>query len=284
MTRWSILIGFSVVLACGLLVLRCSRPNSNALKSQQNSHLTFYGVAVDDTVPWRNNDRPMNGSSTTIAEYISKDATELFPSPDRTLRLTVEETPEYTPPDPSLWANVLDYGAVRDASVDSTTGIQAALDSGKPVVWIPGKVNYQGYRVSGTLTVPASVKLIIGPQPLITAEGTYFADKNAVKPVFRVAAESPDPLIFEGILVSATGAANGAIGMEHAAKRTCVLDVRIRAGVKAEPEGSQVRPDTEVVTVTFHDHHRHVSRRFQLAKRRHETRHQQTGGRLGVVA
>lgn len=43
-----IVIGCAILLACALLVLRLNRSNIGILKTQQNSYLIFYGLAVDE--------------------------------------------------------------------------------------------------------------------------------------------------------------------------------------------------------------------------------------------
>ena len=54
------------------------------------------------------------------------------------LRLPVKMTPEYVNSDLDQWANVTAFGAtVDDESDDDAPGIQAAIDSGQPVVYFP---------------------------------------------------------------------------------------------------------------------------------------------------
>ena len=80
-----------------------------------------------------------------LAEYTSHWTSALFNSPRRALHLPVEETPEFHTNDLAQWANVVSYGATpnNDAG-DDTDGIQAAIDSGRPIVYLPcGR-----YRVS----------------------------------------------------------------------------------------------------------------------------------------
>jgi len=54
------------------------------------------------------------------------------------LRLPVKEAPEYYNSDLTQWANVIDYGATPDNDDDDDAiGIQAAIDSGKAIVYLP---------------------------------------------------------------------------------------------------------------------------------------------------
>ncbi len=109
---------------------------------------------------------------TTVQEYSSQVPTSVFPhSGGLMLNLPVKETPEYVNNDTTQWANVRDYGA-RDADRfydnpanpnDATAGIQAAFNSGKPVVYFPAVgSNGSAYQIYRDITIPASVKLIIG--------------------------------------------------------------------------------------------------------------------------
>ena len=54
------------------------------------------------------------------------------------LRLPIRETPDYENSDLSQWVNAMDFGATpNDDSDDDAPGLQAAIDAGKPVVYLP---------------------------------------------------------------------------------------------------------------------------------------------------
>lgn len=76
-----------------------------------------------------------------------------------TLDLPVKDSPKYHSNNFSEWASVLDYGATRnDDSDDDAAGIQAAIDSGKEVVYFPwGK-----YTIKSPVIVRGAVKKIDG--------------------------------------------------------------------------------------------------------------------------
>lgn len=75
-----------------------------------------------------------------------------------TLNLPVKESPEYNNSDFSLWANVEHYGAIPDDDLDDSAGIQAAIDSGKEIVYLPTGV----YSISNSIAVRGKVKKIDG--------------------------------------------------------------------------------------------------------------------------
>lgn len=85
-----------------------------------------------------------------------------------TLRLPVPPVPpSFTSTDPADWANPLDYGAgngVGGEGNDDVAGIQAAMNSGKPIVYYPKKVN--GDRAwfafkGGAISIPVTVRRVL---------------------------------------------------------------------------------------------------------------------------
>jgi hypothetical protein len=98
-------------------------------------------------------------------EYSTHTVTSLNPSPAKTLNLPIEETPEYYNNNFADWANVNAFGATVDNDQDDDTpGIQRAIDSGKPMVYLPNGA----YHLKSPLFVRGNVKKIIGFQSLIT--------------------------------------------------------------------------------------------------------------------
>ncbi|NQX39134.1 Pectate lyase superfamily protein [Pedobacter steynii] len=75
----------------------------------------------------------------------------------------------------SEWANVDDYGAIGDGLTDDMAAIQLALNAGKKVVFLPKNK----YRISGTLSIPAAVKQVLGAGARIETGGVKF-EVNAV--------------------------------------------------------------------------------------------------------
>jgi hypothetical protein len=100
------------------------------------------------------------GQGKHVEEWYTGEAVETFNSPDRALGLPVKEIPEpQYPADPSLWANVLDYGATQSpppSSGDDTEALQKAIDSGKPYVLVPNRK----YHVTDQVVVRGKVRMI----------------------------------------------------------------------------------------------------------------------------
>lgn len=107
-----------------------------------------------------------------VDEYVSYPVKTAAPGQSaRSLRLPIQDTPRVPWYDPKTqWAIVDDY-----------PGVQAALDSGKPVVCFKKR----HYKLPGDVTVPASVHVVNGMASQV--EGGTFV----------VAQASPDPVLFQ---------------------------------------------------------------------------------------
>lgn len=125
---------------------------------------TGYGRAVGDvTTPdssaaWRIQGEDKPGSKgPRIEAYCSHPATSPFPTPNRSLRLAVKETPEVPWDDPRTWANVDDFGADSNGKMDSSAAIQKAIDSGATTVFLPGS-----YNLRSVVSIRGKVRRIVG--------------------------------------------------------------------------------------------------------------------------
>lgn len=145
-----------------------------------------------------------SGVGPDVAEWFSHEVTSPFPSPTASLRLPIEETPEFPPDDPKTWAVVDTFGADPNGEKDSTEAIQKALDSGSETVFFPGH-----YRIAKTLLVRGKVKRIVGC-------GRWIDYESKVKPDFRVLDGSAAVVTFEHF-----SQING--GIENVSDRTLVL-------------------------------------------------------------
>ncbi len=99
---------------------------------------------------------PGNGAiPVTIAEYVSSGPYKAFPNnSDTSLNLPVKETPDFNSLDMTQWANA----APTKGLPDCLSSIQAAIDSGKPIVYLPSGT----YSISNTIILRGSVKKFIG--------------------------------------------------------------------------------------------------------------------------
>jgi hypothetical protein len=96
----------------------------------------------------------------------------------RSLNLPIEETPKSQwRVDFSQWANVDDYGAKGDGESDDSTAVQAAMDSGKPIVYFPKSV----YRLKSPVTIPSTVQRIMAFYG--TVIGSMSVTENSEQPL-----------------------------------------------------------------------------------------------------
>ena len=126
-------------------------------------------------------------------------------SPDKSMNLEIEDVPLYWNADTNQWANVHDYGAIGDGATDDSKAIQAALNSGKPVVYFTNA----RYQVNTPLYVPASVKLV---------EGFYTNLQGFASHKFVIEENSSDPIIIADFRMQ------DGTNYNHASTRTLVMD------------------------------------------------------------
>jgi hypothetical protein len=143
----------------------------------------------------------VNGS---IDEYVSDDVIRFSKAtPARSLALPIPEVPSIPwEQDLGKWVAPAVAG---DGSKNASPALQAAMDSGKPVVYLPG---YE-YQLDSPVTIPCSVREV---QLLYTT----ISGKAGVK--FRVAGPCAKPLRVRD------GTVSGGICFDHVGMRTLVLD------------------------------------------------------------
>ena len=149
-----------------------------------------------------------------IPEYCTNKTFSFKEGTPVTLNLDVPELPDVElESDFGKWGCVTDYGAIGDGKTDDTDAIQAALNSGKPVVWFqPGK-----YLITRPVEIPASVKHIHFMYCDIAANEDLRNNKE--QGVFRITGESDELLFIEKLFQWES--CYGEVRMfEHASKRT----------------------------------------------------------------
>jgi hypothetical protein len=127
-------------------------------------------------------------------EYISQPVLSLFPTPLRSLNLTIQRAPDFHDNDLSNWANVVQFGAVANDSNDDSTAIQAAIDAGKATVYFPPGT----YRIKNTVHIRGVVKRVLGMFAVIAPDKSYIGNK----PAFRFDDIKSDFVIFERFVFS----------------------------------------------------------------------------------
>lgn len=141
-----------------------------------------------------------------IEEYVSSDVLRLCDNEEKSLNLPIQETPEVPMDDPDSWVNIEDFGASSDKNnMDDAVAIQAALNSGASTIYIPVNSfrNNGIYTISSDVTVPSTVKRIIGTEGGIGGSGNF------------VIASGNTPLIIERV--------RAIPGIKHVGDRTLII-------------------------------------------------------------
>jgi hypothetical protein len=181
----------------------------------RNISAAGYKAALQDNGTW------IPGSNIT---ELASTVLSLFPTPARTLGLPERDTPVYEDDNPSDWANVTNYGAVagQPGTQDAAPAFQAAIDSGKPVVYVP----FGSYVLGSTVKIRGNVRKIVGfgveLHPL--ASSSF----SAGIPLFRVESNAVDTVFIQNfIFYKNPWAANTPLFanplIEHASTATLVM-------------------------------------------------------------
>lgn len=164
--------------------------------------------------------RGVEGKS--VAEFVSHDPQALFGAPSRSLRLPIEETPDYHTNDFSQWANVGAFGAKSNDYTDDAEAIQAAIDSGKEMVYQPtGR-----YVIGKPIIIRGAVKKIYGMESYIMPpdRNAAFTGPDGPRPVFTVAEGKSDLVVLEGLWAGGAPAFKETTFVEHARRDLAIRD------------------------------------------------------------
>ena len=155
-------------------------------------------------------------TDTYIEEYLSLPGKTLFDDVPKSLNLQVPSVPDLPRRPLSDWCCVTEFGAVGDGETDDTASIQAAFNSGKPVIWFqPGR-----YMLSDSINIPETVEHIHFMHCDLATKGDlrFRIDDG----IFRIKGESETPLLIEKLL--AWYECEGTVKMfRHDSRRTLIL-------------------------------------------------------------
>jgi hypothetical protein len=157
-----------------------------------------------------------------VKEFVSHDTQALFDSPAHSLNLPIEETPDYHTNDFSRWANVCDFGAKPNDYGNDSDAVQAAIDSGKEIVYLPtGR-----YVIGKPIVIRGSVKKIYGMESyIVPPDGkAAFVAPEGPKPVFTVADGKSKLVVIEGLWAGGAPAFNETTFIEHASRDLAIRD------------------------------------------------------------
>ncbi|MDJ0708711.1 MAG: glycosyl hydrolase family 28-related protein [Leptolyngbyaceae cyanobacterium MO_188.B28] len=160
-----------------------------------------------------------------VNEFVSHPILSAFNSPQTSLGLPIEETPE------SVWDPLDDWAVVDGAAQkDDTAVIQAAIDSGKTTIYFPKDT----YKVSSTIEIRGNVQRLLGVGAAkIEAIGNL---EDSTDAVFRIVDGAAPVVIIENF----ESDLGKAFGFEHASSRTLVLKHLGMGGYRNLVSGNQL--------------------------------------------
>jgi|GEM_PF-1350063 len=158
-----------------------------------------YGKVIDNFVG-TGPDVVAGAGVTTVAEWTSHAVKSEFSTPLQSLNLPIEDTPTYHNADFGQWANAVTYGAtgtgVGDGN-DDAPAIQAAIDSGKEIVYLPNG----RYSVSRPIIIRNNVRKIMGVESVIGQNANFTGEATFI---FEDAA--PAAVVLEHLIIGGTPA------------------------------------------------------------------------------
>ena len=161
-----------------------------------------------------------------IDEYVSHPCPRLFKdSTQRSLSLPVVETPVVPwQQDPSQWISVNACGARGNGLTDDTRAIQAAMDTGKPVVYFQPGV----YLINDTIRIGSEVQRVNFMYSDLVAGGELQTREG--QGTFQVVGESDQPLLIEDLFAFERYFGAQSL-IDHASRRTLILsDLHVQVG------------------------------------------------------
>jgi hypothetical protein len=169
----------------------------------RNVTVEGYGKAIDDQ---RKDNK--DAAAGKIDLYYS-DFRTLDDAQPKTLNLPIVDTPTFNSTKADDWVSVTAFGATpaqQKKDDDDTDGIQKAIDSGKPIVYLPNGT----YSISKTLVIRGNVRKIMGMQSGIGLP------KGSTLPTFRFEGCGSDSVVLEHLSL-------GGGGIEHACGKALSL-------------------------------------------------------------
>jgi hypothetical protein len=156
----------------------------------------------------------------TINEYDSGPLATQFGGKSSSLNLPVEETPSFEDTSLSNWKSVTAYGADPKGLADSSTAIQAAVNSGATTIYFPTGV----YVISRTILIGGKVRMLQGFNSSLNPLGEVFSHGDRPTPLFRVEAGTAD-VTLDHLRIGAYYAhpSPGVIFIQQDSARTLVL-------------------------------------------------------------
>jgi hypothetical protein len=191
--------------------------SSQAVAIENNSSIFVRNVTIKGyKAAIKNRDKLIKDRK--IEEFVEPKIASLFASPQKSLNLAVEDTPQFLDDNLDNWASIQDFGAIPEDNLDDSIAIQKAIDSGKTTVYFP----FGGYTLDKPVIVRGNVRRIIGFHSWIRSKEVAFRFEN-----------DRNPVIFERFNFDGNGG-----GLENAASKPVAVRHAIGPKLLTTPKAS----------------------------------------------
>jgi len=161
---------------------------------------------------------PMTVPNGFVAQFLTDAPATIDASPTAILNLPVEDAPAAPAIPVSQWVSVKFFGAIENDNLDDTAAVQAAMNSGAPVIYFPSG----NYYLSNTITIGPAVQRVEGLSGDITLNAPL-ASEN--RPVWLIPPGSQAEVHLNGLnsSFSGPGQPGGGVWIEQATANTLVV-------------------------------------------------------------
>jgi hypothetical protein len=156
--------------------------------SSQSSAIENHGTLYARDITSSGYASASRGQGSAITEYDSGPAVTQFGGKTSSLNLPVEETPFFEDSSLSNWKSVTSFGADPSGRTDSSSAIQAALNSGATTVYFPTGV----YLVTRTILVGGKVRMLAGFNSSLNPVGRIFSNADSPTALLKIEAGTTD--------------------------------------------------------------------------------------------
>ena len=148
----------------------------------RNIQTSGYRVAVKHENKGRGNEPGVTGSYVSEWMAYGDSPDSLFDSPDVSLNLPIQDTPNVPWDDTSDWVSPLEFGGQPNDGADDTKEIQAAIDSGATTVYLPNG----RWNIEGTLNIRGNVRRFLGTEAWLIGNDAEIRVHKTSQPVVQL--------------------------------------------------------------------------------------------------
>ncbi|MGI2903718.1 glycosyl hydrolase family 28-related protein [Tolypothrix sp. VBCCA 56010] len=197
-----------------------------------------YSNVLSNNTNAKNAAKSVKGNA--IDEFASHPILSKFPSPSRSLKLTIKQFPKLEWDDPKTWVSVEKFGAIASDKKDDTAAFQAAIDSGATTVVVPKPGIF---TINGSLKLRGNVRRFLGTEGVLNGSGEIVASDG-----------SQPTLIIENFFV----AYNSKLKWKNVANRTIVYRSILGLDLESQGTGDLFIDDAAMHTIRLLNPAQHI--------------------------